>query len=56
VAIENAAGLTSRNGSVSGVGILGMRERAGAVGGNLQAGPTTSGFAVHAELPYEPRR
>jgi signal transduction histidine kinase len=54
VAIENTAGLGRRNGSPPGVGILGMRERAAAIGGSVRAEPTTNGFAVHAELPYEP--
>lgn len=36
----------------SGTGIAGMRARAEAVGGRLQAGPRTGGgFAVHARLP-----
>lgn len=39
-----------------GVGIEGMRERAGAVGGRLHAQPRASGFRVHADLPYEPNR
>jgi signal transduction histidine kinase len=45
------AGTDTDNG---GVGITGMRERAVAVGGRLSAGPSTSGFRVHADLPYEP--
>jgi signal transduction histidine kinase len=44
------------NGSAGGVGIAGMRERASAIGGTLQAGPVTGGFLVHAELPYQPQR
>ncbi|MCL4368818.1 MAG: histidine kinase [Actinobacteria bacterium] len=40
------------NGSRSGVGILGMHERAGALGGTLQAGPFDQAFRVVAELPY----
>ena len=40
----------------SGVGITGMRERAGAIGGRLSAGPVAAGFRVHADLPYEPAR
>jgi len=35
----------------SGTGIVGMTERARAIGGNLQAGPVDGGFQVHAELP-----
>ncbi|MGD9694277.1 MAG: sensor histidine kinase [Thermoleophilia bacterium] len=34
-----------------GVGIVGMRERALAIGGDLTAGPTSSGWAVRAWLP-----
>jgi signal transduction histidine kinase len=32
-----------------------MRERAIALGGTLDAGPSASGFVVSAELPYLPR-
>jgi signal transduction histidine kinase len=35
-----------------GVGILGMQERAQAIGGDLAAGPTDSGWLVTAWLPY----
>jgi signal transduction histidine kinase len=35
-----------------GVGIIGMTERASAVGGTLRAGPLAAGFRVDAELPY----
>ena len=35
----------------TGHGIAGMRERAAAVGGTLDAGPAPGGFAVHATLP-----
>lgn len=35
-----------------GVGILGMRERATALGGTLEAGPCDGAFRVVAELPY----
>jgi signal transduction histidine kinase len=53
--IENRASMHS-NGTAStpGIGIAGMRERATAVGGSLQAGPTPVGFAVRARLPYQP--
>lgn len=38
-----------------GNGIIGMRERAAAVGGRLRVGPRPGqGFAVHAELPLDP--
>jgi signal transduction histidine kinase len=55
LAIENATGVDS-NGSrdTSGVGIAGMRERARALGGSFEAGPTPGGFRVKADLPYEP--
>lgn len=37
----------------AGHGLRGMRERVGVYGGDLRAGPRTSGgFAVHAELPF----
>jgi signal transduction histidine kinase len=40
----------------SGHGLLGMRERVGALGGTLHAGPRYGGgFRVHAILPVEPR-
>jgi signal transduction histidine kinase len=53
VAIENGAGTPSNgNGSTPGVGIVGMTERASAVGGTLHAGPLPGGFRVEAELPY----
>lgn len=37
-----------------GRGIIGMTERAALVGGSLEAGPTPTGFRVHARLPIEP--
>jgi signal transduction histidine kinase len=40
------------NGRGDGVGIAGMRERATALGGTLEAEPSPSGFKVTAELPY----
>jgi signal transduction histidine kinase len=53
VAVENGAGRTTNdNGSSPGVGIIGMTERASAVGGTLHAGPLAHGFRVDAELPY----
>ncbi len=53
VAIENDA-IQSRNGNggASGVGILGMRERATGLGGTLQAHRSNERFRVVAELPY----
>ncbi|PKF67971.1 two-component sensor histidine kinase, partial [Corynebacterium mastitidis] len=39
-----------------GTGLVGMRERAAALGGTLHAGPTERGWLVRAELPLgEPR-
>jgi signal transduction histidine kinase len=48
--------VTSRNGngSTPGVGILGMRERATALGGTLQAGRSGASFQVVGEIPYRP--
>ncbi len=59
VTIDNDGGSETGAGggtqtATAGVGITGMRERAGAVGGQLSAGPHDAGFRVHAELPYEP--
>jgi signal transduction histidine kinase len=34
-----------------GLGLVGMRERVSALGGQLQAGPQDGGFRVRAELP-----
>jgi signal transduction histidine kinase len=53
VGIENNPG-HGHNGSGRGhgVGIAGMRERATALGGTLEAGPSPCGFRVTAELPY----
>jgi signal transduction histidine kinase len=55
--VENAR-TASSNGSAGpvGIGLVGMRERATAVGGCLDAGPTVSGFALRAKLPYQPAR
>jgi signal transduction histidine kinase len=53
LAVENGAGRTTNgNGATAGVGIMGMTERASAVGGTLRAGPLPGGFRVDAELPY----
>jgi signal transduction histidine kinase len=54
VTIENGAGPTNGGGGL-GVGIIGMRERAAAIGGTLSAGPSPEGFRVAAELPYRRR-
>ncbi len=53
VAIENDLGTVSDgNGRGTGVGIVGMRERATALGGTLEAGPSGTCFQVVAALPY----
>jgi signal transduction histidine kinase len=51
VAVENDAVTPGRNGN-AGVGIVGMRERARALGGTLEAQRNGSRFRVVAELPY----
>jgi signal transduction histidine kinase len=40
------------NGAGTGLGILGMRERASLLGGSLRAGRDHRGFSVRARLPY----
>jgi signal transduction histidine kinase len=53
VAIENGDGTPeAANGRAPGVGIMGMTERAAAVGGTVTARPLPCGFRVDAELPY----
>src|SRR6202453_514499 len=42
---------TSARASGPGLGLVGMRERVSALGGQLQAGPQDGGFRVRAELP-----
>ena len=55
--IENGAGASlNGNDTKPGTGIAGMRERAEAIGGALDAGPRGDGFGVHAALPYQPSR
>jgi signal transduction histidine kinase len=57
LAVESGAGTAieaDRDGSTPGVGILGMSERAAAVGGRLSARALGGGFLVDAELPYSP--
>jgi signal transduction histidine kinase len=43
--------VTSTRASGPGLGLVGMRERVSALGGQLQAGPQDGGFRVRAELP-----
>jgi signal transduction histidine kinase len=53
IRIENTPGQEHNgNGRGDGVGIAGMRERATALNGTLEAGPGPRGFKVTAELPY----
>jgi signal transduction histidine kinase len=52
VGIENASAPMCNGNGAAGVGIVGMRERAAALGGTLAAGPSGGGFRVEAELPY----
>jgi signal transduction histidine kinase len=54
LAIENATVATDDRNGRPGVGTLGMRERATALGGRLQAQSTGGRFRVVAELPYHP--
>jgi signal transduction histidine kinase len=57
IAVENSAGVHANgHGTTPGVGIIGMTERASAVGGTLRAAPLADGFRVDAELPYTPAR
>ncbi|MFH0917150.1 MAG: sensor histidine kinase [bacterium] len=49
---DDGNGRTEDDGRGAGYGITGMRERAEAVGGSLEAGPESDGgFAVRADLP-----
>jgi signal transduction histidine kinase len=52
LAVENAAGAGADVDGRVGVGILGMRERAVALGGTLHAAKSPTGFRVAAELPF----
>jgi signal transduction histidine kinase len=53
VAVENGVSTVNNGGGAApGVGIMGMTERAAAVGGTLRAEPLAAGFRVDAELPY----
>lgn len=49
--IDNGRQKEPEAGSGSGYGIDGMRERAAALGGSLEAGPVEDGFAVSAVIP-----
>ncbi|WP_148575449.1 sensor histidine kinase [Nocardioides caldifontis] len=50
--VEVVSAGAPRPGSVEGRGVTGMRERAAAVGGTLEAGPAPPGWAVRARLPH----
>jgi len=52
VTVENGSGVAHNGNDVPGVGILGMREGATALGGTLSAELSPDGFRVAAELPY----
>jgi signal transduction histidine kinase len=49
---DNGGGPPTTASPGSGVGLIGMRERATALGGSLDAGPGPDGFRVDATLPY----
>jgi signal transduction histidine kinase len=50
--VDNGAAAAGSGAAGSGTGIAGMRARAHALGGTLEAGPRPDGgFAVHASLP-----
>lgn len=49
--IDSAGPAADRHGGSDGVGLLGMRERAEALGGRCTAGPTADGWRVQAVLP-----
>jgi signal transduction histidine kinase len=52
VTVENGPGQGGPDRASPGVGIVGMRERAAAIGGHFEAGELADGFRVRAELPY----
>ena len=55
VEITNTAGAGAEPLSHSGQGLLGMRERVGAYGGDLEFGPTAGrGYSVRARIPLHP--
>jgi signal transduction histidine kinase len=52
ITVENGTSAANNGGSGAGVGIIGMQERAAAVGGELRAASSPDGFRVAAKLPY----
>ena len=46
-------GQLARDPGGTGYGLVGMRERAAALGGDLEAGPTPGGWRVTCRLPVE---
>jgi signal transduction histidine kinase len=52
VTVENGTGGTANGSNGAGVGVIGMQERAAAVGGTLSAASAPDGFRVAAALPY----
>src|SRR5579862_974743 len=55
VEVTNTAGMGAQPLSHSGQGLLGMRERVGAYGGDLEFGPTAArGYSVRARIPLHP--
>ncbi|MFF0447551.1 sensor histidine kinase [Streptomyces sp. NPDC004609] len=54
--IDDDGSATGSEAGGSGNGLAGMRERAAALGGTIEAGPLEGGgFAVRADLPVQPR-
>jgi signal transduction histidine kinase len=53
-AVDEGRGPGGRSGNGSGHGLVGMRERVGLFGGDLEAGPgPTGGFRVTARFPLD---
>ena len=53
--IGPTAAARAGEGERAGYGLIGMRERASALGGELSAGPTPEGWLVTCRLPLEAR-
>ena len=51
--VDNEAAPGTRPMHGSGKGLIGMRERASVYGGNVQAGPTPTGWRVRAVLRWD---